>query len=135
MKTRMDPNSIESFKDIMNELPERRRAVLWVIYDYQSHGITSFNIAEILKLKINQVTGRINELMHMQLIRIHSKEISGGRSRNRYTIRLSSDPENVFDDDLQSRIGNFLIDIQNDSGIDMISKERIRQLTIKYYLL
>jgi predicted ArsR family transcriptional regulator len=135
MKTSMNINSIHAFNDIINELPKRRGAVLAIIYEYRDAGITSFNIAEILKLRINQVTGRINELMKMQLIRVKNVENFHGKSRNRYTLRLASDPLNVFPDDLQARVENFTVEMYSDSAIDMISKNRIRELILKYELL
>ena len=113
MKTRIDLNSIETYYSILDELPARRRAVLEVIYDYRAHGITSFDIAEILKVGVNHVTGRVNELMHQQAIRIKSLDKSHGKPRNLYTIRWAHDPFNVFPDDLQDRINFFMGDVLN----------------------
>lgn len=96
MKTRVRPNSIEAFQEL--NLGKRQEQVLRVIKETGS--ITAKGIAFALKLKINQVTGRVDELRHKQLIKIEKvgKDFAGSKTRvNYYAVRKETDPLNVFE--------------------------------------
>lgn len=71
MNTHMHPNSIETYKGILDRLPDRRAAVFRVI---AAHGpLTRNDIAEILCVPINEVTGRVDELRKAELVREGAK--------------------------------------------------------------
>jgi len=96
MKTRVRPNSIEAFQEL--NLGKRQEQVLRVIKE--TGNITAKGIAFALKLKINQVTGRITELLHKQLIKIEKIGIDSAGANHRvnyYSVRKETDPKNVFD--------------------------------------
>ena len=95
-KTRISPNSIEAFKEL--NLSKRQTEVLDCIK--KTGSITAKGIAYFMHVEINKVTGRINELIHKQLIKIKStvKDKSTANARvNLYSIRKESDPLNVFE--------------------------------------
>jgi len=92
--TRIHENSIDAYNSIKPKLNEKQTLVYGVIKK-TTKGVTSVEVADSLGLTINQVTGRINELMHLQLIKIVGTR-ADRKKRNLYSIRLSSDPENEF---------------------------------------
>lgn len=102
MKTRVNSNSIEAFKEL--NLSPRQEEVYQCI---KSTGqITAKGIGYMLSLSINKITGRINELMHKQLIKVEKivKDKAKKRSRvNQYCIRKETDPLNIFDESWEDR--------------------------------
>jgi predicted transcriptional regulator len=95
MKTRINSNSLEAFSKV--DLSRRQQQVFNVIKETGT--ITAKGIAFQLGFTINRVTGRINELMHKQLIREHStvRDKIGSNTRvNQYCVRKDEDPINVF---------------------------------------
>jgi len=65
-----------SYKDILEKLPERRRAVMSALIA-EVDGLTTQEICNRLNWPINRVSGRISELKEAQLI-----EASGKTRRN-----------------------------------------------------
>ena len=102
MKSRVNFNSIEAFKEL--NLSPRQEEVYNAI---KSTGqITAKGVGYMLSLSINQITGRINELMHLNLIKIEKtvKDKTSKRSRvNQYCVRKETDPLNIFDESWEDR--------------------------------
>lgn len=73
MKTKVRDTSIEAYNDIKPELNKRQAEVLGVIRRYGK--ISNRGIARILSLEINQVTGRVNELVKKGSVTTHEKGI------------------------------------------------------------
>lgn len=96
MKTRISPNSLEAFEKV--NLSKRQQEVFDTIEEIGS--VTAKGIAYSMKVPINKVTGRINELMHKQIIKIDKvgRDVANRRQNvNYYAIRKESDPENIFE--------------------------------------
>lgn len=72
-------NRNQSFREIREQLPAKRRMVLNAIK--HSPGITAWNLAERMGVPINEVTGRIRELKDAFLIE------EAGEALNLYTYR------------------------------------------------
>lgn len=64
-------NSLETYKGILDRLPDSRAKVFRVI---ASRGpLTRNDIEEILEVPINEVTGRVKELLNDDLVREGAK--------------------------------------------------------------
>jgi len=54
--------SKEAYSSIVGELSEKRRRVLSAINEAQSYGATLFELVDIMKKPINEISGRVTEL-------------------------------------------------------------------------
>ena len=85
--------SLFAYETIKHDLSNRQQQVYDLISRHKQ--IIAKDIAFMLGLKINQVTGRINELMYdKQTIKINSIVDVDGRKRYAYAIRSELDPIN-----------------------------------------
>lgn len=114
MKKRVHINSITAFHDVKDQFSKRQTEVLEVIWNHYQKGISSFDIASQMSLHLNSITGRINELMHLQAIRVKDVEYVQGRPRNLYIVRFEGDPLNTFSRGLQDRVDDFVYDMNED---------------------
>lgn len=91
----MSTNSLEAFAEV--ELSKRQEEVFEIISSVGE--ISAKGIAFSMKVPINKVTGRINELMHKQRIKIvrTGKDVAGGKNVNYYAVRQFEDHLNVFE--------------------------------------
>lgn len=72
-------NSLTTYVSIAPELSKRQREVLAVFRDGKPH--TDKEVADALDLEINQITGRIRELISKKEIAEVGKIYSNGRPR------------------------------------------------------
>lgn len=77
----MHPNSIEAYRAIEKKLGPKQKKVYDCIKSY-SGGISRQRIAIRLGVPINQVTGRVRELLDLGAIIESGTERVGGRSRS-----------------------------------------------------
>ena len=101
MKTRINTNSLEAFKSL--NLSKRQGEVYAAI---KSTGeITSKGLSYALTIPINQITPRVNELLHKQLIRVIGvvQDKANGKSVSKYAIREAHEPLNVFEQSWESK--------------------------------
>ena len=102
MKTRVQKTSLEAFETV--DLCKSQQIVFEVI---KSVGcITAKGIAFHLGLPINSITPRVNELLHLQVIKISkvAKDKSKAHSNvNYYSIRNRKDALNVFEKSWESK--------------------------------
>jgi len=91
MKTRLDENSLNTYREILKELPKKRQMVLEVFIEL-NRAISSFMVAQILNTSIHNVVGRINELRFVhQLIVKDGEETVNGKKRNLYRLRANGE--------------------------------------------
>ena len=88
------------------QFPERQLEMLEIIWN--SGPLTANEMERYTHAPLSSITGRINELMHKQAIRVASVEIVNGRHRNQYKVRFESDPLNTFSRGLQDRVDLFI---------------------------
>lgn len=93
MKTRMDEHSLDSYYQSIEELGRKQRVVFAAIEKHPDS--TASQVCDYTGFPINVVTGRINELMHLQLIKISGE--ADERKANRYAIRKIGDKLNKFE--------------------------------------
>ena len=72
--------SMEAYESIKHELGERQQLVLDTIVD--NPGMSNHDIAHILGLEINQVTGRVFELRTMGLVKSCGLKLDEDSGRN-----------------------------------------------------
>lgn len=94
MKTRMNQNSLEAFQTDFSPMQGK-------VFDCikEIGCVTAKGVASGLKVPINHVTGRINELMAKNAIKIarNGKDIAGSkRTVCYYSVRNESDPLNII---------------------------------------
>lgn len=75
----MHSNSINAYNEMVNTITGKRREVLDVIIRHQN--VTRQEIARILSKPINEITGRVKELLEMGAIDEVGVDRSSGRSR------------------------------------------------------
>ena len=61
-------SQIDSFNSLKPKLGQRQAAVLDVIVSAGGHGATLREIADVLKVELNSVSGRVNELCRHRLV-------------------------------------------------------------------
>jgi len=107
MKTRVDINSLETYEQIRNSLPEKRKRVFEIIWNHRHKGVTAFDIAAFLGVGVNHITGRINELMRLQVVRKKGNDKTRKQPRALYTIRFEGHPLNEFPKTLEENLKEF----------------------------
>lgn len=83
----MHANSLSAYDAITNRLPDSRAAVFRVIA--QQKGISRQRIAEVLERPINEVTGRVKELLTDGLV-IESGEEKTESGRTRALLEVAA---------------------------------------------
>ena len=97
MRNRTHDNSLEAYEALHGALGQRQAFVYHVI---TCHGpVTRQQIAEHLEVPINQVTGRVRELIDKNLIHEGDNDYTTGRPRA--TLVVGPSP---FDEDGQGRL-------------------------------
>ncbi|MBD3180756.1 hypothetical protein GF312_00590 [Candidatus Poribacteria bacterium] len=125
MKTRVDINSLETYEQIRDQLPKKRKIVFELIWTYKDKGLTAFDIAAMLNVGVNHVTGRINELMHLQVIRKKGIDTTSKQPRAKYTIRFEGQPLNEFSKCLEDRIDEFWQEFDS-----IMNREKLRPVQL-----
>lgn len=74
-KTKMRPTSLLAYAEVLGNISERQSQVYKVIRSFDDKGCNNKMIARELRLPINSVTGRVNELRRMWLVFFLKKEI------------------------------------------------------------
>lgn len=92
MKTRMADTSLSAYENNLAKLDGHKQEIYDCIVSRPN--ISALGISRITGLKINVVTGRINDLVHLQLIKVTGKQQP--RNVNTYSVRKPSDPLNTF---------------------------------------
>ena len=87
----MNKTSLDAYDENKVHLSQKEKEVFQVLFKY--YQLTSFDIAYYLQWNINRVTGRVNSLLHKQMI----MPVSKIDNRTVYRIRNEDDPLNVFD--------------------------------------
>ena len=95
MKTRMKSTSLEANNTV--DKPTQKKVILDCIRKVGT--ITAKGVVWHTKIKINAVSGRINDLLHDQQIKENGKivDVVGGVPVTKYAIRKETDPLNVFE--------------------------------------
>lgn len=81
-----EQNRNEAFRSIIDRLPEKRALIYNLFSSYQS-GVTTQRLSDDFNIRINEITGRINELKELCLI----KEVGSNvniRTNNKNTMYL-----------------------------------------------
>jgi len=95
MKTRVNQNSIEALRNV--KLSKRQKEVFATIHSIGC--VSAKGVAYSMNVPINFVTGRINELMHKQKIKIAKvgrDKLWKAKNVNYYSVRTPGDPLNIF---------------------------------------
>ena len=64
----MRQTSLDAYKGIKNELPEKRKRILEAIGSAGSKGATLFELVDITGQPVNEISGRVTELSKMGII-------------------------------------------------------------------
>lgn len=75
----MHSNSISAYNEMVETIKGKRREVLDVII--RNKAVTRQDISRIMNKPINEITGRVKELLEMGAIDEVGVDISSGRSR------------------------------------------------------
>lgn len=75
----MHSNSLSAYNSMVSKISGKRREVLDVIIDKQN--ITRQGIAALMGKPINEITGRVKELLEMGAIDEVGVDVSSGRPR------------------------------------------------------
>jgi predicted transcriptional regulator len=71
----MHDTQLNSWKEILPKLPDKRREVLEVLL-YNPDGMTTYEIARYMGREIHEISGRITELQYMGIVRDTGKKIN-----------------------------------------------------------
>ncbi|MDV3585580.1 hypothetical protein ATE49_15425 [Elizabethkingia miricola] len=80
----MSITSNQTYSQVREHLPEKRRLVYDAIKEMKS--CTFYDVANYLRLEINQVSNRFNELLFAGYIKVIGSEKNGIYERDLYTI-------------------------------------------------
>ena len=148
MKTRMNQNSLEAYDQIKDNLSPKRGMVFNEI-EYSismfDKPLSALQIKDRLRWQINQVTGRINELLYdCQMIKIVGATKINGRTHNTYGIRQYTDPLNIRKRTKAERIEDYIIaehkeldnQLDNSSNFrEMVEAKAKRALCVKFKIM
>ena len=89
----MHEHSLDSYYQSVEELGRKQKEVFAAIENHP--GSTASQLCDHTGFPINVVTGRINELMHLQLIKVSGE--ADERKANKYAVRKIGDDLNSFE--------------------------------------
>jgi len=75
MKCKVRPTSLLAYAEVLEDLGERQIKVYKTIREFGSGGCNNKMISKKLKLPINSITGRVNELRKMGIVLHYKKDI------------------------------------------------------------
>lgn len=78
----MRDTSMEAYKEIKDDLPEKRRMVLEAIRKKENEGATLFELVPILNKPINEISGRVTELARDGLIEEAGRRVNPSTKKN-----------------------------------------------------
>lgn len=105
MKTRLSNTSLQAYENNKANLGDQERAVLDCIT--ANKAISATDVSKTTGIRINAVAGRINGLLHKQLIKVSGTQQP--RNVNLYSLRYYYEPFNTFPESWEEKYNSLKV--------------------------